>query len=221
MADAHSPDEPHSFDDRAATWDTPDKIERARVLAEAIMDAVGPTGETTVLECGAGTGLVSQYFPAPIGALTLADTSSGMRRVAEQKVADGDLPRGTRVIDFDLERSDPLEATFDLIFMSMTLHHVHDLDRALATVIGMLAPGGHLAVIDLEDEDGSFHDDPPVDVHHGFDPDRLAERLTDAGLRSTIRRGVHDVVKNDRAYPLFMVVGRAGVMRRSSAPAIA
>ncbi len=212
MAHTHSPDEPHSFDDRAATWDSPDKMERARALARVIGETVPLTAQASVLECGAGTGLVSQHLPGPIGALTLADTSAGMRQVAQQKVADGELPAGTRVIDFDLERSRPLDARFDLIFMSLTLHHVHDLDAALATLAAMLAPGGHLAIIDLEDEDedGSFHDDPSYDVHHGFDPERLASRLSEHGLRSTARRGIYDLIKEEREdhpYPLFMVVG--------------
>jgi len=54
---------PHSsFDDRAATWDDPDKIERARVVAEAIARAVPLDRTTRVFEYGAGTGLVSEQL---------------------------------------------------------------------------------------------------------------------------------------------------------------
>src|SRR5690606_42045723 len=52
MTESHDP-----FDEKAATWDDdPAKVERARVVADALRDAVPPGPTTRLLEYGAGTG---------------------------------------------------------------------------------------------------------------------------------------------------------------------
>src|SRR5690606_25220064 len=87
MTESHDP-----FDEKAATWDDdPAKVERARVVADALRDAV-PLGPTTrLLEYGAGTGLVTQALRDAVGPVTLADTSAGMRAVMQRKVETGAL----------------------------------------------------------------------------------------------------------------------------------
>ena len=47
------------FDTAAATWDTPEKVERARRLAALIRDTVPLGPSATVLDYGAGTGLLA------------------------------------------------------------------------------------------------------------------------------------------------------------------
>ena len=49
-----------NFDERAKDWDSdPKKVERARVVAEAIRAAIPLSKEITALEYGCGTGLLS------------------------------------------------------------------------------------------------------------------------------------------------------------------
>lgn len=204
---------PHSsFDDRADTWDDADKIERAQVLAAVIASAVAPDQSTRVFEYGAGTGLVSEQLAPSVGPLTLADPSEGMRRVATSKVNAGALPEGTRVWGLDLAADKVPDDRFDLIVTVMTLHHIAELDRVLAGFATLLDDGGHLCIVDLEKEDGSFHADPSsgekghFHVHDGFDPDELASQLADAGFTTRIERSIDHVMKNDHPFPLFMAV---------------
>src|SRR5690606_18584865 len=76
------------FDEKAATWDAdPAKVERARVVAEAVRATVPLDRSTRLLEYGAGTGLVTQALRDAVGPVTLADTSAGMRDVMQAKVA--------------------------------------------------------------------------------------------------------------------------------------
>src|SRR5699024_5071121 len=92
------------FDAAAATWDQePRKAEEARLLAQSITTALPLTGAERLLEYGAGTGLVSQALASHVASVTLADSSEGMRRAAQEKVSSGALPAGTRVWDLDLE----------------------------------------------------------------------------------------------------------------------
>ena len=91
----------NNFDDRAATWDDPAKIERAQVIAEAISSAIDLDGTQRLLEYGAGTGLVTQALRSKVGPVTLVDTSEGMREVMRAKIAAGELT-DARVRNLDL-----------------------------------------------------------------------------------------------------------------------
>lgn len=199
-----------SFDERAATWDDEAKTERARVVAEAVRRAVAPTGSTRVLEYGAGTGLVSQALVDSAGPLTLADPSSGMRDVMHAKVASGALPATARVWDLDLSADGLPDERFDLIVTVMTLHHIPDLAPVLDGFARLLDDGGHLCVVDLVQEDGSFHAGREFHGHHGFDTADLSARLTSSGFTDVRVEHVHDVLKDGTAYPLFLAVATRG-----------
>lgn len=203
------------FDERAATWDDdPAKVERARVVAEAIRRAVPLAPSTRLLEYGAGTGLVSQALMGHVGPLTLAEPSAGMRDVMAEKVATGRLPAMARIVDLDLatapQRGDGRvvagpEDQADLVVTVMTLHHIDDVDTVLAGLARLLAPGGHLCIVDLEKEDGSFHrDDPAFGGHHGFGRAELTGRLARAGFADIAFRRCHEMQKDGRTYPLFL-----------------
>lgn len=199
-ADLH---DPRSFDERAATWDDdPQKVERARQIAEAIREAIPLTSEMRLLEYGAGTGLLAQFLAPHVGPLTLADPSEGMRAVMHDKVERGDLP-GARVIDIDLAASD----RFDLVVSLLALHHVPEPATALMRLGAATDPGGWIALVDLEAEDGSFHGEG-FGGHHGFEQERLRGLLEAAGYGPASFTRVHAITKNDRDYPLFLAVAR-------------
>lgn len=197
------------FDEKAATWDDdPEKVERARVVAETIRSAVPVPPDARVLDFGAGTGLLSEQLAGHVGALTLIDPSGGMRGVAAEKVSSGRLPEGTRIWDLDLA-ADPVPAEkFDLVVTLMTLHHVDDVPGVLAAFAELLAGGGRLAIVDLVAEDGSFHGEG-FGGHNGFDPGDLAEKLTGLGLTDLEVRGdFYGVEKDGSRYPLFLLTAR-------------
>lgn len=192
-----------SFDEKAATWDDdPTKVERAQVVAAAILDSVPVDGSTRLLEYGAGTGLVTQALRHRVGPVTLVDTSAGMRDVMAAKVAAGALP-DARIWDLDLATDPVPDERFDLVVTVMVLHHVHALDRALVAFADLLEDGGHLCVVDLEEEDGSFHGEG-FDGHHGFERGDLTARLEAAGFADVSFATVHHVVRDGASYPVFL-----------------
>ncbi|TNC21568.1 class I SAM-dependent DNA methyltransferase [Amycolatopsis alkalitolerans] len=196
-----------SFDEKAATWDDEAKTERARVVAAAIRRVVAPTGSTRVLEYGAGTGLVSQQLADGVGPITLADSSAGMRDVMRGKLATGALPANTRIWDLDLSAGSVPGERFDLIVTVMALHHIPDLTPVLDAFASLLDEGGHLCVVDLVKEDGSFHDGGDFHGHHGFDTGDLSARLESAGFADVHVEQVYEVVRDGAAYPLFLAAG--------------
>lgn len=213
MTDGHSqeaaagPDGSAYFDEQAATWDEdPAKVERAAAVADAIAAAVPLGPATRMLEYGAGTGLVTQALRDRVGPVTLADTSAGMRAVMQAKVDAGALP-AARIWALDLAAEAPPEEHFDLVVTVMVLHHIADLAPVLERFAAMLAPGGHLCIVDLDREDGSFHGEG-FGGHHGFRRPELAGQLRAAGFTDVEVADCHEMVKDGAAYSLFLAVAR-------------
>lgn len=193
------------FDEKAATWDDdPAKVERARVVADAICAAVPLDGSTRLLEYGAGTGLVSQMLRDAVGPVTLADTSEGMRQQMERKVAAGVIPDAT-VVDLDLSSGEVPDERYDLVVTVMVLHHIVPLEPVLDAFARILDPGGRLCIVDLEEEDGSFHGEG-FHGHHGFEPADLTVRLEAAGFTDVAIDRVHRITTDGKEYPVFLAV---------------
>lgn len=202
---------PSDFDARAATWDDdPAKVRRAAVVADAIRATVPLGAATRLLEYGAGTGLVSQALAGDVGRITLAEPSTGMREVLTDKVTVGTLPPDARIWALDLATAtSPPDEEFDLVVSVMTLHHIHDPGPVLEGFARLLASGGHVCIVDLVKEDGSFHaDSPDFDGHHGFDRRELTDQLESAGFDDVRFERCHEVEKDGRTYPLFQATGR-------------
>lgn len=209
---------PTSFDERAATWDDdPAKVARAHQLATAIRSAVEVDPLSALLEVGAGTGLVASDLANLVSSVTVSDPSAGMRSVMQRKAQTPGHPLfGASVIDLDLDGATPAPAdigTFGLLVAAMVLHHVADLDVALATLTRLAAPAGAIALADLDPEDGSFHGEG-FDGHLGIDRHELARRLTAAGWINVAMTDAGTVDKQGRLYGLFLVTAQ----RRDDSP---
>jgi ubiquinone/menaquinone biosynthesis C-methylase UbiE len=196
------------FDEKAQTWDEdPTRVERARAAADAVRSAVALKPSTRLLEYGAGTGLVAQFLAGEVGLITLADPSAGMRNVMAEKVQAGALPHGSMIWDLDLATSTPPADRFDLIVTVMTLHHIHEIEPVLRGFATLLSDGGDLCIVDLDEEDGSFHDDPNFDGHHGLSRATLTNQLQAAGFSGVRFAPCYDIESDGKAYPLFLATG--------------
>lgn len=203
------------FDSIAADWDeSPRRRELAAGVAAAIEAAVPLQADWHAMEYGCGTGLVGAALAPRLGRLLACDVSPGMLSVLQEKARAAGLHQlQTRVLDLTTEPA-PVEP-LDLIFSSMTMHHIPDVVALLRTFRGMLKPGGWLALVDLDSEDGSFHGrDVPGVMHHGFDRDALQAELRAAGFVETSARTAHTVSKTAADgrvshYPVFLITARA------------
>ncbi len=197
------------FDAEAATWDDqPYRVERAEAIATVIRETVPLGTHLTALEYGAGTGLLGRALVDDLGSVTLADASAGMTEAATVKAAAHPSADKLRAVRLDL-MSDPIPTErYDLVLSVMALHHVPDVPALLGAFHEMLTPGGVVALVDLEAEDGSFHEGD-FEGHHGFERDRLSAWLTGAGLADVAFRHAYTVEKEvdgeDRSYGLFLV----------------
>lgn len=203
------------FDVIAAEWDeSPTRRELAAGVAAAIAGAVPLQTDWQALEYGCGTGLVGAALAPQLGRLLACDVSPGMLSVLTEKARAAGLGHlQTQVLD--LTHEPPPAERFDLIFSSMTMHHIPDVPALVRTFHGMLKPGGWLALVDLDAEDGSFHgSDMPGVMHHGFDRAALQEELCAAGFGQTSARTAHTITKTAAdgrvsRYPVFLITARA------------
>jgi ubiquinone/menaquinone biosynthesis C-methylase UbiE len=183
------------FDEKAAGWDqNPMRIERAAAVAQAIRARIALSPAMRALEYGCGTGLLSFALQqgGSLGQITLADNSDGMLAVLSEKIQAAGLGH-MHPLKLDLV-SDPLPAQrFDLVYTLLTLHHIPEAGRVLEAFYNLLAPGGWLALADLDQEDGTFHEEP-FNGHLGFSRAELQAQLAGLGFSR---------IHFDTAYTMF------------------
>jgi SAM-dependent methyltransferase len=194
------------FDDEAATWDDDPGHEKRQVaVAQAIQQAVELGPRMKAVDVGGGTGRLSILLADLVGSVVVTDPSAGMVQVARERIEEAGLGDRLRAVQADLT-TDPLDGSYDVVWSSMALHHVPDLEALLRSVAGLLVDGGRLCIADLdEDPDGAFHADK-VDFagHHGFNRHRLAEQLAQAGFADVSFVDATTILKDDREFGVFL-----------------
>ncbi len=202
------------FDKEANEWDMdPIRIGCARAVAAAIRRSVPLTPDMRALEYGCGTGLVSFGLQPYLHHITLADSSARMLEVLKKKIGLNRIGNMTP-IKLDLA-TDPLPAErYDLIYTSMTLHHIPDTEKILQEFHVLLKTSGFLCIADLDKEDGSFHASfPDFSGHNGFSRPELTEKLEKAGFRNINNALVHQIIKETtseegkvkKSFPVFLM----------------
>lgn len=202
------------FDAAAAKWDeNPVRAELGRKAAAAILGALQPSPDAHAMDIGCATGTVTLNLCPHFAHIVAVDNSAGMIDMLSRKTEELGVTNVT-ALHADLTH-DPLPAVqLDVIFSSMALHHMPDPDTLLQRVCGLLRPGGRVCILDLDEEDGSFHGDDASVAHHGFSAERMDGMLLAAGMvdiESEIVREIERTREEDgtvRAYPILMTLGR-------------
>ncbi len=201
-----------NFDERAKDWDSdPAKVERARVVADAIRHAVPLSTNMDALEYGCGTGLLSFALQSDLGQITLADTSQGMLDVLKEKINAAGVTN-MHPVRLDLS-SDPLPAEhYYLTYSLMVLHHIHEAKNIIGKFHALLEPGGYLLVADLDKEDGTFHTDGTTDVHKGFERAELQKWVEAAGFGNVVFSTAYEIKKEingrEKSFLVFLMTAR-------------
>jgi len=191
------------FDKAASTWDLLDRrVLLARGISKAIMGRIPLSKKMGVLDFGCGTGLVTLALAPQVGSITGADTSTGMLDTLAEKAREANAPVHLRHLGAD--GSGDLGGPYDLIVSSMTLHHVADVPALLRRFVSSLNPGGQVALADLDEEDGTFHEDTAGVHHHGFPREQFEAWLAEAGFRQIQLETAFVTNKEGRDYSVFL-----------------
>lgn len=201
------------FNDVAAEWDNdPKRVLMAQKIARAMRAALEPTGQERALEFGAGTGLVTLLMAPRLARVTVMDSSARMLAVLRDKCERKHLTE-VEIVEGAVPEQLP-SGPFDLIYSSMTLHHIEDVPGLLRTLALHLTVDGRVALADLDTEDGGFHAaDVEGVAHHGFDRATFGDWLRAAGFTDvqfstafTARKERDDGTAH--AYPIFLAIAR-------------
>jgi len=201
------------LDSQAASLeDNPQRVSLANAITDAIISRVNITRSMTVLDYGAGTGLVSVALANRAGAVYAADSSAGMLAKLSEKLIVNGIQNICPVL-YELDGCDAPEIKFDLIVSTMTLHHIQDCFAAILKLASMLAPGGVLAIADLDEENGEFHADHTGVFHDGFDREEIrrfftAAAFSDIEISSAVEFTKPVEGKSPRAFSTFLATGR-------------
>lgn len=178
-------------------------------MGKAIAGAVPLKKSDTVLDYGAGTGLVSVALCDRVFSVVAADSSRGMLEVLAAKTKTAGIAN-IQPLFLDLEDDGAEPPAVDVIASSMTLHHVRDIPRLAGIFFSMLRAGGRIALADLATEAGDFHSDNAGVHHFGFDADWLCATFTSAGFadaRITIAYSVSKPVASGETkdFPILLL----------------
>ena len=171
-----------SFDNDSRTWDTDIRINRAEAVAKEIINSIDINKNYSAMEFGCGTGLVSFNLYEKFKSIALVDSSQGMIEILNSKIEISKVSNMTSYY-LDITNKDSLDMKFDVIYTSMVLHHIDDVKAIIKKLYELLNKDGYLCIVDLDEEDGSFHKNN-LDFYgrNGFNQDYLKDILISCGF---------------------------------------
>ena len=163
----------HDFNHKAETFDSPQNIFLANLVCQAVEKQIALLSDKEILDFGGGTGLLALPLAKQAKSVTLVDISEKMLEQAHLKSEEQGI-RNLQLLEQDL-LAKPLDQQFDLIIVSRVLHHMPDLDAALAMFHHHLREKGQVLIADFVKTDTN---------HHGFELAELENKLDQFGFSS-------------------------------------
>lgn len=196
------------FDSKSKTWDQHRyRIERAQVVADAIKMRIPLYQIDRALDFGCGTGLLGLNLVDLVKHIVFSDTSAGMLQEVDRKLKE----RGVENASTLLLSGGQIESSYDLIVSLMVLHHIDDTDEQVKRLADALDPDGYICLCDLDQEDGSFHQEERV-PHNGFRRESMVGLMERNGIKvvesTTVYVNKKMIGTREHEFPVFMIVGR-------------
>lgn len=200
------------FKEAAKTWDTDKTRTRNQIFAAAIARYLPSSSQSiSLLDFGCGTGLLGEALlqnkDLHISRLVGIDSVEEMIEEFILKFIDDSRARG---YSFDIEKGDWKDelGSFDVLVTAMAFHHLDQPLAALKNLKKYMNADGKIFLIDLDEEDGSFHPDPKAMgvKHFGFSQQMRDQWGQEAGFSKVSHEVIFEIEKNERSYPVLMSV---------------
>ncbi len=193
------------FEQKAGTYEqVKTRVANVENIANSILNNVKLSKTMHIVDFGSGTGLLLERVAPFVSKITAVDISKSMNKQLEDKR--GSLQCDLEILEMDMSKS-KLDAHFDGVISSMTMHHVEDIPEMLSSFYTMLNDDGFLALADLDLEDGSFHTEDTGIYHYGFDRDAFTKLAREAGFKNVRVTSASVVSKPYGEYPVFLLTG--------------
>lgn len=201
-----------NFDERAANWEMPQRVNMANGVADTMIQELKPSTDMDVMDYGCGSGLIAMYLQPHVKSVVGVDSSKGMIEVFQDKIKESGVQNVSAQLA-DLEEDGKVDGKFNMIVSSMAFHHVRRVPVLLKRLYDLLLPGGAIGIADLDKEDGTFHQDNTGVVHFGFDRDEMKKLFQEAGFQDVKVVTAATVVKEiegigRREFPIFLMTGK-------------
>lgn len=196
-----------SFKDRAKEWDNDKRIKRSKIIADKISDIIGNQKNFSIMEYGCATGLIGFNLCNKFKKITLMDAEEEMINVVKEKILNYETDN-VFAKKIDLTKETYENEKFDVIFTSLTLHHIKDVKGIISKFYKMLNKNGILCIIELDKDDGSFHiNSKEFDGYDGFEHQYMENVLNNVGFSNVKSETFFHDIKNGKDYSLFYTVG--------------
>ena len=199
-----------TFKSSAATWDSDrGRLNTAKTVAQAIKNILPFKSVDYAMDYGCGTGLISLELLPVIKNLTGIDLSDAMLDIFRKKIKENNL-KNVELVKINSELDELPYHPYDLIFSSMTIHHVEHHIELLEKFYNILNKKGVLVIADLQKEEGDFHSDNSGVHHFGFDPDEFKIILKKIGFHNISYEIIHTIKKETnnnqhKEFPVFLI----------------
>ena len=191
------------FANKSKSWDMNSKrVQNAQEIAKAIDNTVTLHKDMTLMDFGAGTGLLSFCLSDKISKVIAVDNSASMLEEFHSKASE--FKCETEILQIDLS-TQLIERTFDGIISSMTLHHLENIQALFSKFYEMLEKDGFIALADLDTEDGTFHSDNTGVFHYGFDRNLLQDIAQKVGFKDISFQTVSIIKKPQCDFSVFLM----------------
>ncbi len=201
------------FADRASTFDQgAHRVRNVDHIAHAICQRIHLTQDMTIMDFGAGTGLLLERIAPQVAHLIAVDTSPAMlaELTTKRPQLGSELTCITADITSDSQALDSWVGQLDGIVSSMALHHVKHTQTLLREFYRLLKPTGFIALADLDKEDGGFHGDRATNAakgvqHFGFDRTALQQLAESVGFGSVDFITANTLQRPQGDFPVFLL----------------
>ncbi|MFW3371313.1 class I SAM-dependent methyltransferase [Aliarcobacter butzleri] len=198
------------FDERAKDWDKKQTtLDKSDACINHLKEKIDFSNIKNILDYGCGTGLIAFNLVEKNNEVLGLDNSYGMIEEFNKKVKEKNLSnikaKKHNILEEDLPKN-----SFDLIVISMSLHHIEDIDMFFKKSFEALKNGGYICVNDLDKEDGSFHAKHNNEgvYHFGFSKDELVETAKKIGFSDSSFDIVYIFEKENGNFPIFNFIAK-------------
>ena len=200
-----------NFDFEAKSWDDDKRIARAKLISEEIDKWLGEKINNNAMEFGCGTGLITFNLKNKFKDIMMVDNSAGMIEEVNKKIKNQNV-NNIRTWCGDIDEIDD-KNKYDVIYTSMTLHHIINIDKVLEKLYSLLSLEGELYIVDLVEEDGTFHSsEKGFEGHNGFNQNDLMETLKNIGFKDiknkVFYKGSKVIEERNVDYELFIMIAK-------------
>jgi len=166
------------FEEVSGRWDVLRKSFYGDDVRDAVLNAARVLPEDIVLDVGAGTGFLTEGAAKIARKIIALDFSEAMTGESRAKLSG-------RSVEFKIGNVEQIplpDGSVDAVIGNMILHHCLNPDIAVKEMARVLAPGGRLALSDLQQHNYEFLRKEHADRWLGFDIPYVRSLLDKAGL---------------------------------------